>query len=551
MSGCRKVNGMTIKKIVIKNYKLLQDVVIFLNTGVNIFVGDNDSGKSTILEVLSILTTGKLNGYAFERQLKANMFTRAVRIAYIQALKSGRKVPPPEIIFEAYFDGDPIYKGSNNTLSEQDAIGINITAHIDEKNTELYKQMVTRGDVKDIPIELYTVDYHYFNGDTFNFRYGPFKSVFIDTTRKDYGGLVGHFISDSISDTLTGEQIRDLSIAYGISRRSFRDNETVKQLNEAVRKKAVVQGRDVSLDLREDDSEAWKKQMSIVVDDIPFEHVGFGTQNTIKIELALQNAEEQANIVLMEEPENNLSFSNMAILVNHITESKGKQVFISTHSSYIANKLSLSNVLLVREGRISPYNTLPDDTKKYFVKLPGYDTLRFILSSKVILVEGPTDNLIIQRAYLDTNKKLPSEDGIDIIVVDALAFKRYLDLAALIEKPVVVVTDNDGNIEKNIKEKYRDYQQSFFTYYYENNKDFNTIEPSVLAVNLDKNGNPTEVFKKAISAGGSMMNRDKQGVLDFMSKRGNKSEWAYRVFEAPERINYPEYITNVIKHFEQ
>ena len=479
---------MTINKIVVKNYKLLQDVVIPLNPDVNIFVGDNDSGKSTILEALCILTTGKLNGYAFDRQLKANMFTYSVRAEYIKRIADGESVAPPEIVFEAYFDGDPIYKGSNNTLSDQDAIGLNITVHIAEKNTELYKKMVKNGDVKDIPIELYTVDYHYFNGDSFAFRYGPFKSVFIDTTRKDYGGVVDHFVSDSISDTLSDDQIRDLSIAYGSSRRSFHENETVKQLNEAVRQKAVVKGRDVSLDLREDDPEAWKRQMSIVVDDIPFEHVGFGTQNTIKIELALRNAEEQANIVLMEEPENNLSFSNMTVLVDHITESCGKQVFISTHSSYIVNKLSLANVILVCAGQVTPYNALPDDTKKYFVKLPGYDTLRFILATRVILVEGPTDDLIIQRAYLDKHGRLPAEDGIDVIAVDSLAFKRYLDIAALVKKHVVIVTDNDGSIKENIDEKYSDYQQEFFTYYHEKNETLHTIEPSVLAVNLDENG---------------------------------------------------------------
>ena len=544
---------MTINKIVVRNYKLLQKVVIPLNSDINIFIGDNDSGKSTILEALCILTTGKLNGYAFDRQLKANMFTNTVRAEYIQMIQNGEHIFPPEIVFEAYFDGDPVYKGSNNTLSEQDAIGINITVHIAEKNTDLYKQMVKNGDVKDIPIELYTVDYHYFNGDsfTFTYRYSPFKSVFIDTTRKDYAGLVDHFVSDSISDTLTPEQIRDLSIAYGASRRSFHDNATVKQLNEAVREKAVIKGRDVSLDLREDDAEAWKKQMSVVVDTIPFEQVGFGTQNTIKIELALRNADEQADIVLMEEPENNLSFSNMAVLVKHITESTGKQVFISTHSSYIANKLSLSNVILVRSGLVNPYKALPEDTKKYFVKLPGYDTLRFILASKVVLVEGPTDDLIIQRAYLDKYGKLPSEEGIDIIAVDSLAFKRYLDIAVLIEKPVVIVTDNDENIEVNIKGKYSDYQLPYFTYYYEQNETLDTIEPSVLAVNLDDNEQPSETFRRVISAKGSMMKRDKQGILDFMSAPANKSEWAYRVFEAAEKINYPEYITNVINHFEQ
>ena len=46
--------------------------------------------------------------------------------------------------------------------------------------------MLEAGDVEDIPVELYTVDYHYFSGAPVSFRYGPFKSVFIDTTRKEW-----------------------------------------------------------------------------------------------------------------------------------------------------------------------------------------------------------------------------------------------------------------------------------------------------------------------------------------------------------------------------
>ena len=85
------------------------------------------------------------------------MFTSTVRTDYIESIRHGEEISPPEIIFEAYYDGDPIYKGSNNTLSEPEAIGINITVRIAEKNTELYKHMVKDGDIQDIPIELYTM----------------------------------------------------------------------------------------------------------------------------------------------------------------------------------------------------------------------------------------------------------------------------------------------------------------------------------------------------------------------------------------------------------
>ncbi len=539
---------MTINKLVIKNYKSIKDIAISLNPDVNIFVGENDAGKSTILESLSILTTGKLNGYAFERQLKANLFNCTSRQDYISAIKAGETPTPPSIIFEAYFDGDAEYKGSVNTLFE-DAVGIQITVKIADSNTQIYRKMLEADEVKDIPIELYTVEYKYFSGAPVSFRYGPFKSVFIDTTRKDYMGIIDHFVSESITENLSAEQLRDLAVAYSRSRRDFHNDDTVKTLNDAV--KSIIQGRSVSLGLREDDVEAWKKQLAIVVDDIPFDQLGFGTQNTLKVELALRNAEKQANLVLMEEPENNLSFSNMTRLVEHISSSKGKQVFISTHSSYIANKLSLENVILVNEGIVTSYNRLSEDTKKYFVKLPGYDTLRFALASKVILVEGPTDDLIIQRAYKDKYGKLPHEDGIDIIVVDSLAFKRYCDIALLMGKRIVVVTDNDGDIKKNIQEKYADYlDREEITIYYEENPDLYTIEPSVLNVNCE-NGQPVEDFKIIISSESrcSLKSRDYAGILDFMIN--NKTEWAFRVFEAEKCIQYPIYIQKVVAHYDE
>ena len=169
------------------------------------------------------------------------------------------------------------------------------------------------------------------------------------------------------------------------------------------------------------------------------------------------------------------------------------------------------------------------------------------MAEKVILVEGPTDELIIQRAYWDEYGKLPIEDGIDVIVVDSLAFKRYCDIAVLLKKKMVIVTDNDGNIQKNINEKYSEYlDKTNLVFIYEENEMLNTIVPSVLEVNC-KNGNPTETFKKVISKNGSMKNKSKQEVLNFMTK--NKAEWALRVLESEEKINYPEYIKDAIKQY--
>lgn len=542
-----KAGSMMIKKLLIKNYKSIEEVVIEIRSDVNIFVGENDSGKSTILEAISIVSTGNLNGRSFEKQIKANLFNQKTREKYITSLKSKKQVQsPPVIIIEAYLDiEDAAFTGTNNELRENCA-GIRMELAFDSEYSDIYKQMLKNEEIYDIPIEFYTVSYHYFKGTPVVYRYAPVKGTFIDTTRKDYSYIMDKFVTSNIATYLTTKEQTDLSTAYRKSRHAFQENAVVKQLNLSM-KNVKVNERSVAVDLREDNIDEWKHQMSIIVESIPFENIGFGTQNSIKIELAIKNSKEQVNLIMMEEPENNLSYTNTTRLIDHIIQSEGKQIFISTHSSYIANKLNLGNIFLLYNGKIKSMSELPDETKRYFTKLPGYDTLRAVLAEKVILVEGPTDELIIQRGYLDEYGKLPIEDGIDLIVVDSLAFKRYCDIAVLLKKKMVIVTDNDGNIQKNINEKYSEYlDKTNLVFIYEENEMLNTIEPSVLEVNC-KNGNPTETFKKVISKNGSMKNKSKQEVLNFMTK--NKAEWALRVLESEDKINYPEYIKDAIKQY--
>ena len=49
---------------------------------------------------------------------------------------------------------------------------------------------------------------------------------------------------------------------------------------------------------------------------------------------------------------------------------------------------------------------------------------------------------------------MDKQNCIDIIVLNNLSFKRYCELAKCIGKRIAIVTDNDGDIEINIKGKY-------------------------------------------------------------------------------------------------
>ena len=178
---------------------------------------------------------------------------------------------------------------------------------------------------------------------------------------------------------------------------------------------------------------------------------------------------------------------------------------------------------------------LSDETKDYFKKLPGYDTLRMVLSTDPILCEGPSDELIIQKAYINRYGKLPIEDGVDIITVKGLSFKRFLEIAKLLGKKVSVVTDNDGDIDGLIN-KYKDYNGIDGIHIcYDNDIEYKTLEPQICKVNdLDTLNSVLEKNYKT-----------KKEIQDYMIN--NKTTSALKIFESDKSINLPRYIYDAIK----
>ncbi|HFD8000149.1 TPA: ATP-dependent endonuclease, partial [Streptococcus pyogenes] len=172
-------------------------------------------------------------------------------------------------------------------------------------------------------------------------------------------------------------------------------------------------------------------------------------------------------------------------------------------------------------------------------------TLRVLLCDKAILVEGPSDELIIQRAYKDKYGKLPIFNGIDIISVGT-SFLRFLELGDKLDLNLYVVTDNDGDVEALMR-KYKDYEynEKIKIYYdektYSGDMDkfnYNTLEPCILRANDLKTLNSIFNTNKT----------DSDSILKYMEK--NKTNCAVSIFESESKIQYPEYINRVIEDVE-
>ncbi|WP_262702436.1 MULTISPECIES: ATP-dependent nuclease [Streptomyces] len=531
-----------LSKIVIQNYRTFRNFKLDFDAQMNLLIGDNDAGKSTILEAIELGLTGKLRGRPLYQDLSPYLFHQDAVSEWISALKAGLNVPPPEIIIDLFLalsSETAGMKGANNLL-KADEPGIRIRVALNADYKAEYEEFIKQPDkVRLIPTEYYKVDWLAFDGNGVTFRSIPATASLIDAANIHLHSGVDYYMRHILNDYLEVDERVKLTRAYRSLRETFAENESIVKINAALRgAPSDVSDRELTLNIDVSQKSSWESGIVPHLDDLPYQFVGKGEQSTLKILLALNKKVDDAHIVLVEEPENHLSFPNLGKLVHNISEKcKDRQVFITTHSSYVLNKLGLDKLVLLSSTEGVRLDRLPDGTQNYFRKLSGYDTLRLVLAKKSILVEGPSDELVIQRAHMDMRGgKLPAESGIDVINVRGLSFKRFLDIAMLLPQNfVAVVTDNDGKDASDVKQRYASYTTApNISVHVSEDKSFKTLEPQLFKANGRATLN---------AALGQSFTTDSD-LLDHMKK--HKTDCALAIFESHQAINMPEYIKGAI-----
>lgn len=542
---------MHIKKVYIENFKSFKKLELDLNSGINIIVGNNEAGKSTVLEAIHLALTGLLNGKYLKNDLTEYLFNFECRQEYLTNPET-----VPYILIEIFFeDGKcPLFEGNLNYEKKDKESGVSFKIAFDEKYQNEYNELLKDKDnIKTLPIEYYEIYWSSFARDSITSRSIPIKSAFIDSSSNRFQNGSDVYLSRIIRENLDENDLVKISQAHRKMRDAFMEDESIQTINSKVRTHSTLTAKELALSVELVSKNAWESSLMIYFDDIPFHYIGKGEQCIIKTDLALSHKKnKESNLLLIEEPENHLSHTKLNAIINKIkTGNEDKQIIISTHSSFVANKLGLEHLIFLHDKQTTRLNQLSSDTQKFFEKIAGYDTLRLILCKKAILVEGDSDELVVQKAYMLQNSgKLPIEDEIDVISV-GVAFKRFLEIAVKINKEVVVVTDNDGDIQKNINDKYVDYlgdnaKQNIkicFDSTVETGElmigkkhyNYNTLEPKIL--------NSNSLSKLNAIFGTSYTAEDE--LRKYM--KSNKTECALNIFDTQEEMAFPDYILEAIK----
>jgi len=511
-----------IKKIKLKNFKKFKEFEFELHEGLNTLIGDNESGKSSILQAIELVASGsryKVESLGLDALLNkdaVNGFLQLERKTFEQL---------PELHAELFLAKDVQELNGKHNTENIETTGLHLSCIPDENLTQEIKDAL-RKNSNSFPYEFYSISFFTFSGEGYTGYRKALKTLLIDNTQINSEYANNEYIKRVFESTAESVIRAQLNNKYREVKGNFK-SQHLAPLNATM--------DDYVFDVRSGAKYSLESDLTLAKDDVPLEQRGKGQQCFVKTDFALSRNKNKAaiEVLLIEEPENHLSFANMHKLISKIEETETGQKIIATHNSLISTRLDLrQSFLLTPESQTTPLtlDSLGEDTAKFFMKAPNHNFLEFALSQKVILVEGDAEYMLLEAFYKNVSGNTHKKDGVTIISVGGTSFKRYMEVAKILRIKTAVITDNDKDYQSNCVGRYADYINEHIKIFSDRDNERYTLE---VCVHEDNQEICSSLFKS-----------DNQ----LQSMLNNKSEAAFRLVEkhAADLIA-PSYIEEAIR----
>lgn len=463
---------MYLASIKIKNFRRFDEKehIINFNSGLTVLVGENDSGKSAIIDAIRLvlgttdlswnrIQTSDFHNEDTSRKIEVSCkfkdLTEDEKGRFIEFLTYERQGEDKISILYLHTEfsyndtfNPPRIISSSSTGKNSD--GPALTAFLKEylrvtylkplrdaytdmqsgKRSRLAQIMHRMSDINN------GVDKYADGMDLKDLSLVGINDLLNELLR-EYPGLKG--TSDKLGEILQHDMLLKndkLTTKFAVSNASISDDQKITRLLEKL---------DLSVD----------KDNCMMAGD-----VGLGTSNIMSMacEMLLHKDAENNNkstFLLIEEPEAHIHAQRQLKLIQSLEKTinnSNQQIILTTHSPLLASIVSLKNLIVVKDGKIYPmgseYTKLDEADYKYLERYLDATKANLFFARSVIIVEGPGEALLLPTLAKLLGRSF-TDYGTSLVDVRSTGLRRYArifhrqDETELLDVNVACVTDLD------------------------------------------------------------------------------------------------------------
>ncbi len=461
-----------IRKIRIRNFRSLKNVEISLEDKLTVLVGENDTGKTSIIDALKIVFEGKnpevddfhwgTDEISIEVELNDRYFVKQFLKNDDNSIESKSMIKIKKEALDRFqneadsIDLDNLKNNNENgeiykrlrDLASTLCIKIRSNSKIDTIKDKIINKIKEYKNVGFIECNIPTYNIYFLDGKHFESISKFFQEIFFKEKSKNIWNEEveeGRSIKDIIKEKLDiyAENLKSEIENKGIKDKikAFLPELQEISINPVFEPSSIKIGIEVQL------LETGGKKIRV-------DKKGDGTKRRITMALLeyKRSQDKEPSLYVFDEPDTHLHVKAQVDLLNIIRKfnENGKQVIIVTHSPFIMNAVRPQEIrlLLLQNGETIVKSLSLEKDIEWALKRLGIENVILFFSRKILIVEGKTEEVFIPLMYEKLFNTSLYSDLVKVVkregITDVPRFAKVLS-EFIKPKDIFILIDNDAD----------------------------------------------------------------------------------------------------------